>query len=275
MKNASTFKQINFKIFKQVGLNLFFLFLSLPFIVGQGSPDAVPASTITSGESHATIKAQSNGYTNDTTEVKWTNMNSVGTGTEFVLRSVNETGLVLSSNSDLTNNTKDNIMTFQADGNVQIGNLAGAGSQVLSTDNSGRIIESQSNFNSFANLNTPPVDVTFTAWSPVGPSITFTKEFDHTIIEADFLGIVSYVTSSASGVRLRVQIDGATNHRYAEGAVNASTVPDFTVSKSIFKNLPAGTYTAQVHARSLGGNATEVFLGPGGLGGTIWIEERL
>ena len=272
MKNVNT---INLKLVGRLGLNLFFILLGSQYIIAQSSPDAMLSSNTTSGESHATIKVHSNGYDDDTTEIKLTNMLNGGLGTEFVFRSINEQGLVLSSNSDLSTNTRPNIMTFEPDGELVIGTLAGGGTQTLSTDNNGKLVESQSNFSVGVSLNTSPVDVTFTDWSPVGPSKTFTKEFDHTIIEADYFGIVDYTTSSAFGVRVRVQIDGATVNRYAEGAVNVFTAPDFTVSKSIFENLAAGTYTVQVHARSLGGNATNVNLGPNGLGGTIWIEERL
>lgn len=250
------------------------LFISLQ-ANAQGSPDALLSSNTTSGETHATVKVRSNGFSNNTSEIKLTNMNSGGAGTEFVLRSTNEAGLVVSSNSDLSENTTDNIMTFKPNGDLNIGAFAGGGTQIVSTDNTGKLLESQSNFGIKTNLNTAPVNITSSVWTAVGPSYTFTKEFDHTIIDAQYLGILNYATTSASGVRVRIQIGTTAPSPYAEGAVNSNSANSFVVSKNIFKTLPSGTYTAQVYGRSLGGNATNVQLGPSGLGGTIWIEERL
>jgi hypothetical protein len=254
-------------------LNVLFLIIAIHLIKAQGSPDALMSTAHVEGADHATVKIRSDGYSNDTSEIKFTNMDMDGTGTEFVIRSSNENGLTISSNSDLTGNTTDNIMTFEPSGGVVVGDLQGISQGVLVADEDGRLVKiGKPQFTMGTNLNTPDVAVNTSSWTPCGPTKMFVKDYDHTIIDAQFFGNVRFsdASSGINAVSYRVEVLGQSPQGWAAGKIYDETTWRYISSKTFYKNLPAGTYTVQVHARSSNA-AANVFLDGTA---TIVIEER-
>lgn len=243
----------------------------------QGSPDAPLSSSSTSGMSHATHKIHSNGYLGDTTELKFTNMTLGGEGTEFVIRSVNESGLVISSNSDLASNTTDNIVTFAPSGNVTIGQLAGLGNSSVMVNSDGRLSRGQQTLYTHEDMiNTTSTNInSANIWMQVGPTVSFTKTSNTSSVEAELLSRVRYAGGTAEGVYFRVNITGISATQFTEAAVVDANNIDFVVAKSYFESLPAGTYSVYAQARTGAGTATGVSLDPGGWRGSILIKEHL
>jgi|GEM_PF-5924840 len=269
MKNVTTIFSL---LFTQA-----FLFFSIATVFCQGSMDADTAVLSVEGGNHATLKIRSDGYLSDTTELKFTNMDAIGTGTEFVIRSANETGLSVSSNSDLTGNTANDILLLQPSGNVLMSSLTGTGQEFVGVNSDGRLLRvpnpsiSPQNFSIRTNLNTANPTVKNTTWTAVGPSLTFTKDENETLIDASLQTLARHSTSTSPNfVRYELRITGQTAHRQCPGAVAENSTWEFITAQAIFKNLPAGTYTIQIFGRSNNGNA-DPFFGPAG---TILVEER-
>ena len=261
-------------------LQTFFIVVSCCFTTllnsasGQGSPDAVESLTRTDGLNHATVKIYSEGYSTDTTELKFTNMTQFGTGTEFVVRSSNETGLNFSSNSDLLNNTTEDILVLAPNGNISMNSLSGSGAGVVIADNNGNLKKLDvPRYYRKTNLNVPGTTVNAASWTPVGPTFTFTKAYDETIVDAQMYSLVRWdsPTAGAGAVAYRVEILGQPLFIYASGRCRQEITWEFASSRSIYDTLPAGTYTAQIHARTNTGTAFTFFDDRG----WIFIEERL
>lgn len=180
--------------------------------------------------------------------------------------------LLFVSSSILQMNAQGNIMTLEQDGDTYIGSLAGVSSGIVIADQNGKLSRFDgSNYTMRTNLNTPDSPVNNTTWSPAGPNMTFTKLHDYTIIEAKLFSNVRFTGATINSVQYRVEIIGQNNNGYAPGKIYDESTWRFTSSTSVYKSLPAGTYTAQIHVRSNSGSGT-VFLDNNG---TIVIEERL
>jgi len=168
-------------------------------------------------------------------------------------------------------NIQGNII---ADGDVIISSVDVINGRAVCFDDQGKIENYEPNFTSFNNLNTGESTVPFTTWTPVGPPKTFTKEFDCTIIDAQLNDSVYWSGADARTIRLRVQILNENLSASIGGQSSNAVTWEHVTSHTIYKNLPAGTYTAQVFARSIGGTA-QVSLRSDVQGGGMWIEERL
>lgn len=115
-------------------------FLPLKTVYSQGTPD--PPATILTIESdeNAVLKlAPKNYFTSDTSTIKFTNMNSSGTGTEFLIEAAGEQGLHFKSNSDLALNTSDSTLILKGNGDIYFGKYKGIGDRNLGVSTSGRL----------------------------------------------------------------------------------------------------------------------------------------
>ena len=268
------------KSLKTILFRFFVLFwFSLPSCVyGQFSTDAAFATSSVDGDGHATIKVRSDGYENDSTQIKLANVNNFGEGTEFVIQSTNEDGMSISSNSDLTMNTTEDILVLKPNGEVLINDLAGSGSGPVMATSDGLLSRSVS-FDAFhkrENLCSGSIAISvIDTWFPLGPTISFIKEHSFTKINAQLLSHARYTGGSTTGVFFVVRIIGQNADMETYAAVIGVNNIDFIVAKSSFIGLPAATYTAQVYALIKNGTATGVLLDPGCFDGTILIEEGL
>ena len=86
---------------------------------------------------HSKVVISSDGYFSDSVSLIMRNMTSGSTGTEFILESKREDGLLFRSNSDVSSNTSPSILMLKPDGQVGIGtstpaaqmHIVGSGSQ--------------------------------------------------------------------------------------------------------------------------------------------------
>jgi len=160
------------------------------------------------------------------------------------------------------------------DGDIVITNLAQTSGTAICLDSNGKVVAYEPQFTLLSGLNTGGSTVSPFAWDPVGPAKTFTKQYDHTIIDAQLNESV-YWSGSANTVRFRVELMNQTISNVVGGQSSNPVTWEHVTSHSIYRNLPAGTYTAQVFARSIGGNTVQVSLRSDVGGGGMWIEEKL
>ncbi len=129
-------------MYQKITIGLFLLLCTTLSLLGQGTPDKNSTTTV-EDTSNAILKLKSdNFFLTDTTTVKFTNMNDIGTGTEFLIQSINEQGLKFRSVSDLLSNTTDSILLLQPDGDIYLGDFKGIGlgTRTLGVNEFGRIV---------------------------------------------------------------------------------------------------------------------------------------
>ena len=121
------------------GASIFYVFLifSSLELLAQGSEDPSHSINTVEGVGYAVSKIRSTSFESDTSALKFTNMTNFGVGTEFEISNINEEGLLISSNSDLSQNTSDSILMLKPSGKVIVGDLKGVGSRLISANEEG------------------------------------------------------------------------------------------------------------------------------------------
>lgn len=230
------------------------------------------------GAGHSVIKASSSGYTNDSTEVKFTNVAASGFGTEFVIKSVNETGLSISSNSDIGANNTDRIIHFEPDGDVYLGDLKGGGTRPLFINDDGKIITGcPSKFASFTSdeIN---FSTTNTNWVAVGNVRSFHKDCAETNLKIRYTDRIFYDQDDLVSVQIMIRVDGQIPDYRSEGSTydNNSTSSNklntWFSTESIYTNLGIGNHNIRVYIRTIGGPGTGT-IDPGNFNSAIIVEE--
>jgi hypothetical protein len=109
----------------------------------------------------------------------------------------------------------------------------------------------------------------------MGNIVTFTKVRDDSKIEVYFNSGVAGGTfaSGATGARFQLRINGGTGQFDNNGVIKGSGNENFLSMMAVFTNLPAGTHTVSVWARTNSGTSTSAILDPGGWGGKIIVKE--
>lgn len=114
-------------------------------------------------------------------------------------------------------------------------------------------------------------------WVPISTSFTIIKEHDNTVIELSLDSRVSATTIGPGfGIQFDLRIDGNQGDYFSLGSLLAvGPLSDYISMNSIFENLTAGTYTAQIYARApnFNGMATGVVIDSGGWGARILARE--
>ena len=256
---------------------IFPLFILLSFNLISQSVDPPNAKTVVEGEGHAVIKAHSLGYLNDSTEIKLTNINSVGEGTEFVIKSLNETGLSINSNSDLSANTTDSILFLQPDGDVIIGKLKGGGSRPLFVDDDGQIRAGCPTTFAVYETNISAFTTTATGYQAVGPSYSYTKDCNESILKIRLSDRMFYDEVNEVAASIQVRVNGIVPHYSSDGSVwdandtGSNKLNTWYSTESIYENLSSGTYTLQIYVNISGGG--EGTIDPGNFISRIIVEE--
>ena len=126
-------------------------------------------------------------------------------------------------------------------------------------------------------LNSASVNAT-SAYSPIGPVLSFTKVSDATQIEVLLNTRVSVASFAGGsfGARFELRIDGAPSPGsiHNHGSVRSTHNPVFVSIFAAFGGLSAGSHSAQVWVRSDGGGtAMGTLLDTGGAGGALITRE--
>lgn len=138
--------------------------------------------------------------------------------------------------------------------------------------------ESKTSYMEFGSLNFSSETVN-ESWTTLGISSTkersFTKNHDDTNVEVYFNSRVQAgtFTGTASFLMVAVRIDGEAPDYSGSGTIASSGNNEYLSFLSVFENLPAGTHTLQVVARTNRGSSENVVVDPGGLGGSIVVKE--
>lgn len=118
------------------------VFLSPINIFSQGTPDPPESIFTIESEQNAVLKLTPQYFNpSDTSAIKFTNMNSGGTGTEFLVESVGERGLHFKTFSDLSGNTTDSILILKPNGDIYFGTHKGIGVRNLGVTSTGMLTE--------------------------------------------------------------------------------------------------------------------------------------
>ncbi|MGD1946731.1 MAG: hypothetical protein ACFB0A_10850 [Croceivirga sp.] len=128
-----------------------------------------------------------------------------------------------------------------------------------------------------SSLNNDRFNVT-TLLSAVGPEVSFTKQYDESIVEivlnsSCYAGLFS---SDVSGIQFEIRVNGSRGSYGNKAYIPTTNTTDFLSILEIFEDLPTGDYVVQVSARVNGpdgGESVGVILDPGGNGGRIIIKE--
>lgn len=122
------------------------------------------------------------------------------------------------------------------------------------------------------------IDIPDQNWVPIGQAFTVTKNYDDSVIELAYNGNASYGSlSSGLGLLFELRVDGAGPDVKSRGSIQAAIGSPALISvKSIYENLPSGTYTVSmyVQAPNSGSTVTNVLLDPGGWGARILATEN-
>jgi len=126
--------------------------------------------------------------------------------------------------------------------------------------------------------NNVAVDIPDQNWVPIGQSFTITKTYDDSQIELEYNGYASYGTiTSGFGLLFELRIDGTGPDVKSRGSLQTGIGTAALISvKSIYENLPSGTYTVSmyVQAPNINASATNVILDPGGWSARILATEN-
>jgi len=138
-------------------------------------------------------------------------------------------------------------------------------------------VYSQSRYMQFGNLNNASVNVTST-WTKLNTTSgvhSFTKSTGSTKIEVYVNSRFSVGTfSGASGVRFQIRIDNNPPAIGNDGSILRSNTSEFLSIFAVFQNLPAGSHTVSIWARTgSAGSASSIGLDPGGWGGMMIVKE--
>lgn len=182
-------------------------------------------------------------------------LTGIGTINPTTKLHVNSTSSPAFRLSDGTN-ANGKVLVSDADGNASW------------QDKSSRYTQSTTPLNNFsANLSS--------TYASMGNVLTFTKVGDDSKVEVYFNSGVAGGTfaSGATGVRFQLRINGGTGQFDNNGVIKGSGSENFLSMMAVFTNLPAGTYTVSVWARTNSGTSTNTLLDPGGWGGKIIVKE--
>lgn len=110
---------------------------------------------------------------------------------------------------------------------------------------------------------------------PIGPTFTVKKLRAKSSLELELAGTVSAESLSASnGILFELRANGQLPNFKIMGSLKIGHLYDSIVMKSVYTNLPIGTYTIQLYGQAApGGTATKVILDPGGWGERILATE--
>lgn len=139
------------------------------------------------------------------------------------------------------------------------------------------LIKSTYKYAELNSLNNASYNITNQSWTAIGPTLTFTKDYDHTALELEFSGHVSIGSiPSGFGVWFEPRANGLTPSYKSRGTIKPADLTEIISCKSIYTNLAAGTYTISMYgqAPNSGASATNIVLDPGGWRAAILITER-
>lgn len=182
-------------------------------------------------------------------------LNGIGTLNPTTKLHVHSTSSPAFRLSDGTN-ANGKVLSSDADGNASW------------QDKSSRYTQSTTPLNNFSGNLT-------STYTSLGNIVTFTKVRDDSKIEVHFNSNVAGGTfaGGATGAQFRLRINGGVGQFDNEGVIRGSGNEDFLSMMAVFTNLPAGTHTVSVWARTNVGTSTNALLDPGGWGGKIIVKE--
>ena len=181
--------------------------------------------------------------------------NGIGTLNPTTRLHINSTSSPAFRLSDGTN-ANGKVLSSDADGNASW------------QDKSSRYTQSTTALNNFSGNLT-------STYTSLGNIVTFTKVRDDSKIEVYFNSNVAGGTfaGGATGTVFQLRINGGTGQFDNLGVIRGSGNEDFLSILAVFTNLPAGTHTVSVWARTNSGTSTSTILDPGGFGGRIILKE--
>jgi len=118
-------------------------------------------------------------------------------------------------------------------------------------------------------------DLSGTTNIPVGSSFSFFKDNSYTNLELSFGGVASVFSMTDFGVIFEIRANNLTADFIVEDVIYEDELRDRITLRSIYDNLPAGTYTIQIYARmgSPGTSATNVTVNPGNWPIKVLVKE--
>lgn len=126
-------------------------------------------------------------------------------------------------------------------------------------------------------LNNTSINVTTQNWTPIGPSLTFTKKHDETLLQMTYNGRANadVITGSPPILRFQIRANNTAPDHVSEGSIIGANQSNFIPTESNYDNLPAGTYTIQMYVKLIPAvsSATGVVLDPGGTLSSIMVKE--
>jgi|GEM_PF-3107643 len=137
------------------------------------------------------------------------------------------------------------------------------------------LINVNPNYTSSSSLNNAAYSLPDQAWYPVGPATTVVKVRENSVVELEFDSTVEANLVGGFGIRFELRMDALAPDFKNWGVYKLNSPPVQTSAKSIYTNLPAGTYTARLwaNAANAGSSATNLILDSGGWGARILITE--
>jgi len=124
-------------------------------------------------------------------------------------------------------------------------------------------------------LNDNAYDLPNQDWTAVGREFTVTKKFDNTPIELEYSGRAQVESMSGYGVWFQIRLNNEVPTYFSLGSLISTELQGEISTKSIYLDLPAGTYTGRIYAQSPnpGSSAKGIMIDPGGWDETVLITE--
>jgi hypothetical protein len=134
----------------------------------------------------------------------------------------------------------------------------------------------QSNYFQFGNLNHASINVA-TSWTKLNTtsgSHSFTKSDSLSELEVHVNSRIGVgALNGSNGIQFRVRVDNLTPTFDNLGSLLTSNSSAFLSMFAVFRNVPAGTHTVSIWAKSASNFTSSVLVDPGGWGGKIIVKE--
>ncbi len=134
-------------------------------------------------------------------------------------------------------------------------------------------ILAQDTYYQYGSLNFGSVTVS-SSWTKLNTGThNFTKIKSGTEIEVFVNSRFRVVNLTGNGVLFQVRIDNTIEPDFGNNAsLRSSNSEEFQSIFAVFENIPAGSHTVSIWARTSSGTATEVSVDPGGWGGKMIVK---
>ncbi len=122
-------------------------------------------------------------------------------------------------------------------------------------------------------VNDKEYDLNDQDWHPVGPAFEVVKMRDETSLELEYSGECLATSIDGDGIVFQIRIDNTVPNYGSLGSLKQENHQSAIFTKSVYVELVAGRYTAQMYTQVPGLSAQGVCLDPGGWGAKILVTE--